>query len=165
VAEERTSRRSGGLLLPLLGGLVLIGLIIALIAFREPVWRFVQWLGGLVGDWFGEWVPAHPQQTTAILVFALLALLLNWLAHIRGRLRAWLFVLVLEVGLWLLFWYGLGVPPLNELIGLNITRPTGAEIAVSTVVVVLITGAIFWFLELREEWRKYRRRHNVVEDI
>jgi hypothetical protein len=165
VVEGRTTRRSGGLFLPLVGGLILIGLIIGLIAFRDQVWRFVQWIGGLVGDWFGDWVPNHPQQTVAIVIFAALALVLNWLAHIRGRLRAWLFVLVIEIGLWLLFWYGLGVPPLNELLGLNITRPTGSEIAIATIVVVLITGAVFWFLELREEWRKYRRRHNVVDDV
>ena len=165
VDQRRPARRSGRLLLPLLGGLLLIGVIVALIGFRDEAWRFVTWVGGGIGDWFSDWVPSHPQQTAAIFVFAVIALFLNWLAHIRGRLRAWLFVLVVEVGLWLIFWYGLGVPPLNDLLGLHITRPSGAEIAVSTVIVVANTGAVFWFLELREEWRKYRRRHNVVEDI
>ncbi|MGH8429018.1 MAG: hypothetical protein ACREUF_01305, partial [Solimonas sp.] len=70
------------------------------------------------------------------------------------------FALVIEAGLWLLFWYGLFIPSFKEMFGLDhLTMSTGAVIA-SLVAVIGITGALFWFLELREEWRKYRRRHD-----
>jgi hypothetical protein len=30
--------------------------------------------------------------------------------------------------------------------------------------VIALTGLIFWILEAREEWNKYRRRHNADDD-
>jgi len=87
-----------------------------------------------------------------------LAFVLNWLAHVRGRLRAWIFAIVLEIGLWLLFWFGAGIPPLNELMGLNIEKMGATTVILSGLIVIALTGAIFWWLEAREEWRRYRHR-------
>lgn len=162
--ERYPTRRSRSLLTPVLGGLALIAVLVAAIAFRTQLWRVLQWLGDTVGSWLTEWVPAHRGQTAAILGFAVVAFLLNWVAHVRGRLRAWIFALVVEAGLWVLFWYGLGIPPLNELAGLDIERMDPVTAAVSGGVVMAVTGAVFWFLEMREEWRQYRRRHHVDED-
>jgi hypothetical protein len=164
VGQRESGRRSGGLLTPVIGGILLIGALIAAIAFRSELWQAVKWLGRVAGDWFTGWVPDHPGETGAIVGFAVVAFAINWIAHVRGRFRAWVFALVVEVGLWLLFWYGLFIPSLNELLGLNITRLPGEGVALSAAIVIALTGALFWFLEGREEWRKYRRRHHVDDE-
>jgi hypothetical protein len=156
--------RSRGFLAPVLGGLALIGALILVIAFRTEVWDGIIWTSEAIGDTLTQWVPDHPGQTAAIIGFAVVAFALNWVAHIRGRLRAWVFAVVVEMGLWLLFWYGLGIPSLNELFGLNLDPLTATAVVVSGLVVIALTGALFWFLEMREEWRKYRRRHHVDDD-
>jgi hypothetical protein len=165
MADERyPKRRSGGLLTPVLAALVLIGALVLAIAYRTQVWRFLRWLGHVLGGWFTDWVPAHRGQTLAIAGFAVVAFVLNWLAHIRGRLRAWIFALVIEIALWLLFWFRLGIPSLNELFGLNLAKLKTSEVLISGVLVIAVTGALFWYLEAREEWLVYRRRHHVEED-
>jgi len=143
---------------PVVGGIILIGGLVAAIAFRQDLWRFLKWLGHTVNGWVTDWIPDHQRQTVAIVGFAVVALVLNWLAHIRGRLRAWIFVLVVEAGLWLLFWYSVGIPSLNELLGLDIPKLETNAILISGAVVIGVTGAIFWFLETREDWRRYRHR-------
>jgi hypothetical protein len=165
MADQRYPvRRSPGLLGPVVGGLVLIAAVVAGIALRAQVWQFVKWAGRMVSRWFTGWAPAHPHQTAAIAAFAIVALIVNWIAHVRGRLRAWIFAVVVEIGLWLLFWNGPGIPSLNDLLGLKIARLSPKEIALSGALVVAITGAVFWLLELREGWRAYRRQHNVDEE-
>jgi hypothetical protein len=165
MADERyPKRRSGGLLTPVLGALALIAALVLGIAYRVQVWHFLRWLGRVVGGWFTDWVPAHRGQTLAIAGFAVLAFVINWIAHVRGRLRAWVFALVVEIGLWLLFWFSVGIPSLNELFGLNLARLTTAEVLTSGVLVIAVTGALFWYLEAREEWLVYRRRHHVDEE-
>jgi hypothetical protein len=165
MAERRYPvRRSRGLLGPVLGGLVLIGALVAAIAFRQELWRSLRWIGHTIGNWLTGWVPDHPRQTMAIVGFAVVALVLNWIAHVRGRLRAWIFALVVEIGLWVLFWTGPGIPSLNDLSGLKIDKLTPGATALSGVLVIAVTGAVFWFLEAREEWLKYRRQHHVDDD-
>ncbi len=160
----QSERRSRGFLKPVVGGLLLIGALVAAIYFRSQLWEFLQWLGRSIETWVTEWVPEHPGQTGAIVGFAVIAFLINWVAHIRGRLRAWIFALVVQLGLWFLFWYSVGIPSLNELFGLNIARMSSSVVILSGLIVTAVTGAIFWFLESREEWRKYRRRHHVDDD-
>jgi hypothetical protein len=164
MVDQRNSRRSGTLATPVIGGLAVIGALAAGIAFRTQVWAAVEWVGDTVGTWLTEWVPAHRGQSAAIAGFAVVAFMINWIAHVRGRLRAWIFAVVVQAGLWALFWYGLGVPSLNELLGFGITEMPPATAAISGGLVIAITGALFWFLEVREEWRKYRRRHHVDDD-
>jgi hypothetical protein len=165
MADQRyPMRRSRGLLGPVVGGLALIAAVVAGIALRTQVWQFVKWASRTVSHWLTGWAPAHPHQTAAIVVFAIVALIVNWIAHVRGRLRAWIFAVVVEIGLWLLFWNGPGIPSLNDLLGLKIARLSPTAIALSGALVVAITGAVFWLLELREGWRAYRRQHNVDEE-
>lgn len=164
VDQRYPVRRSRGLLTPVIGGLALIGAIIAVIAYRGQVWDAVQQASSTVSSWLTDWVPAHEQETGAIIGFAVVAFVINWIAHIRGRMGAWIFALVVEAGLWLLFWYGVGIPSFNELLGLNIPQLDRTAVLVSGAVVMGVTGALFWLLEMREEWRKYRRRHHVDED-
>jgi hypothetical protein len=165
MADQRYPvRRSRGLLGPVVGGLALVAAVVAVIALRTQLWHFAKWVSRTISHWLTGWVPAHPHQTAAIIGFAIVALIVNWIAHVRGRLRAWIFALVVEIGLWLLFWYGPGIPSLNDLLGLKIPRLSPREIAVSGAVVVAVTGGVFWLLELREGWRAYRRQHNVDEE-
>lgn len=156
------TRRSRGLLGPVLGGLLLIAVLIAVIALRTQLWQFLRWLAHTVSDWLTGWAPAHPRQTGAIVGFAIIALGINWIAHVRGRLRAWIFALVVEIGLWLLFWNGPGIPSLKDLLHLRIPALSAGEIVTSTVVVVVVTGIVFWLLEMREGWKKYR--HSTDDD-
>ena len=165
MADQRYPvRRSRGLLGPVVGGLALIGAVVAAIALRVQLWRFIRWAGRTISHWLTVWVPAHPRQTAAIAGFAILALVINWIAHVRGRLRAWIFALVVEIGLWLLFWNGPGIPSLKDLMRLNIPRLSPSEIALSGALVIAITGAVFWLLEMREGWRAYRHKHTVEEE-
>jgi hypothetical protein len=162
MVDQRTpARRSGGLFMSVLGGLLLIAALVAVIAFRVQLWHFLQWLGRSISTWATDWVPDHRDQTGAMVAFAVVAFLINWVAHVRGRLRAWVFSVVVELGLWLLFWLGLGVPPLNELFNLNLPALATRDVWLSGVIVVAVTGVLFWFLEVREEWRKYRHRLTV----
>jgi hypothetical protein len=163
MADMRSARRSGGLLGPVVGGLVLIAAVVAVIALRDQLWQFLRWAGHVVRDWTTVWAPAHQRQTGAIVGFAVVAFLINWIAHVRGRLRAWIFALVVEIGLWLLFWSGPGIPSLNDLLGFRIPRLTPSEIAISGALVIAVTGVVFWFLELRESWRKYLHQHSVED--
>jgi hypothetical protein len=163
MADQRT-RRSSGLLGPVLGGLVLIVALVAVIAFRLQLWAFLKWLTHTLSHWLTVWAPAHPRQTAAIAGFAVIALAINWIAHVRGRLRAWIFALVVEVGLWLLFWNGPGIPSLNDLFGLKLPKLSGTEIALSGVLVIGLTGLVFWLLELRESWLSYRHKHSVDDE-
>jgi len=163
MVDQRQSS-SRGFLKPVVYGLIVLVLVVAGIYFRSQVWEAVKWLSRTFSDWVTGWVPDHPGATGAILGFAVLAFVLNWVAHVRGRLRAWVFAIVVEVGLWLLFWYGLLIPSLNDLFGLHIARITPNEVTLSGAVVIALTGLIFWILEAREEWNKYRRRHNPDDD-
>jgi hypothetical protein len=165
MADQRYPvRRSRGFVGPVLGGLVLIAAVVAGIAFRRELWRVVRWVSVTIHDWSTAWVPAHQRETGAIVGFAVLALVINWVAHVRGRLRAWVFALVVEIGLWLLFWYGPGIPSINDLSGLRIPQLSSPAVALSGALVIALTGAVFWFLEAREEWLAYRRRHHVDDD-
>jgi amino acid transporter len=159
VVDQRTRSRS--LMAPVLGGIILILALVAGIYFRVQLWHFLKFLGRNIGDWLTNWVPDHPGQTTAIFVFAVVALGLNWIAHIQGRLRAWVFVIVIEVGLWLLFWFKTVIPSFNHLVGLDIESMSFAVAISSAAIVIALTGLVFWILEAREEWRKSRRREKI----
>jgi hypothetical protein len=164
MVDQRQSRRSRGFLKPVVYGVIVLVAVVAGIYFRSQVWAGVKWLSRTFSDWVTGWVPDHPGATGAIVGFAVLAFVLNWLAHVRGRLRAWVFAIVVEVGLWLLFWYGLIIPSLNDLFGLHIPRITADEVVLSGAIVIALTGLVFWILEAREEWNKYRRAHNPDDD-
>jgi len=162
--QRYPARRSRGLLGPVLGGLVLIAALVAVIAFRTQLWQFLKWASRTINHWLTGWAPAHPRQTVAIVGFGILALVINWIAHVRGRLRAWIFALVVEIGLWLLFWNGPGIPSLNDLMGLRIARLSPTEIALSGALVIAVTGIVFWLLELRESWLAYRHQHTADDE-
>jgi hypothetical protein len=154
------SSRSRSLLKPVVGGLVLIAAIIAVIYFRSQVWSGLKWTGNELSHWLTNWVPNNKGATVAIVGFGVVAFAINWIAHVRGRLRAWIFALVVEAGLWLLFWYSVLIPSLNDLVGLHIARPTPNAVVLAGAITMAIAGVIFWFLEIREEWNKYRHRTN-----
>src|SRR6266545_2815696 len=52
MADQRYPvRRSRGFVGPVLGGLAIIAALIAGIAFRRELWRFVRWAGAAINDW------------------------------------------------------------------------------------------------------------------
>jgi hypothetical protein len=158
MAETESKTRS--FLKPIIGGLVLVAALVGVIAFRTQLGTGLKKAGIKTGNTLVDWVPDHPAQTVAIVMLGLVAFGINWIAHIRGRLRAWIFAIVVEIGILVLFWNSLGIPSLNELFGLNIDGLTANEQLISGAVVIVLAGLVFWFLESREEWNKYRRRHN-----
>jgi hypothetical protein len=158
MAETESKTRS--FLKPIIGGLVLVAALVGVIAFRTQLGDALKKAGIKTGNTLVDWVPSHPAQTVAIVMLGLVAFAINWVAHVRGRFRAWIFALVVEVGIFVLFWNSLGVPSLNELFGLNIDGLSANEQVITGAVVIILAGLIFWFLEAREEWNKYRRRHN-----
>ena len=156
MAETTTKSRS--LLAPLVGGVVLIALLFLIIAFRSQLGEFITNAGSEGGNQLIAWVPDHLGETLAIAVAFLVAIGLNWIAHIAGRLRAWMFVLVVEIGLWVLFWNSFGIPSLRELVGLDpeTLQLNATEQAVSLVIVLFLSGIVFWILEAREGWQRRR---------
>src|SRR5262245_57048214 len=92
-------RRSRGFLSPVLGGLTLIAALVAAIYFRSELWEAAQWLGRTVSVWLTDWAPNHLGETSAIVGFAVVSFALNWFAHVSGRLRSWVFAIVVELGL------------------------------------------------------------------
>jgi uncharacterized membrane protein YpjA len=159
-----TESKTRNLLKPVIGGLILIGAIVAIIAFRTQLWDLLKSWGKEGGNALLNWVPNHPGATLVIVVSMLVAFAINWVAHVRGRVRAWIFAVVVEAGLWVLFWNSLGIPSLNELFGINTEKITANEQVISGIVIIILSGLTFWFLEAREEWNKYRRRHNPDDD-
>ena len=162
MVEESTASRS--ILKPILGGILVLVALVAAIYFRAELWEFLKLVGRQVRYVLTEWIPDHPGQAVAVAAFIVIAFVINWIAHVRGRFRAWVFAVVIELGLWLLFWYGLLIPSIKDLIGLEVEQMNFRTVMISGLVIIGLTGAIFWFLETREEWNKYRRRHHVDED-
>jgi hypothetical protein len=162
MVEESTASRS--ILKPILGGILVLVALVAAIYFRAELWEFLKLVGRQVRYVLTEWIPDHPGQAVAVLAFIVIAFVINWIAHIRGRFRAWVFAVVIELGLWLLFWYGLFIPSIKDLIGLEVEQMNFRTVMISGLVIIGLTGAIFWFLESKEEWNKYRRRHHVDDD-
>jgi hypothetical protein len=161
MASPTTERRGRSFLAPVIGGLVSIGALVVLVYFRSDVWQATKWTADKAGAWVTDWVPNHPAQTTAIGVFALVAAVINFFSHVSGRLRSWIFAIVVEAGLWLLFWYGLLIPSFNELLGLNLERMPLNQVLLAGGLVIGLTGLIFWLLEAREGWRRYRHGQDV----
>lgn len=162
MAETESKTRS--FLKPVIGGLILIGAIVAIIAFRSQLWDLLKSWSKEGGNALLNWVPNHPGATLVIVVALLVAFAINWVAHVRGRIRAWIFALVVEAGLWVLFWNSLGIPSLNELFGVNTEKISANEQVISGLVIIILAGMVFWFLESKEEWNKYRRAHNPDDD-
>jgi uncharacterized membrane protein YpjA len=152
-----TGTKSRSLLAPLIGGVVLIALLFLIIAFREQLADVISSSSAEGGGAILAWVPDHLGATLAIVVAFFVAIAINWIAHVAGRLRAWIFVLVVEAGLWILFWNSFGIPSLKDLVGLeNLERITPTEQAISGAIILFLSGFVFWILEAKESWQKRR---------
>jgi hypothetical protein len=162
MAETGTKSRS--LLAPLIGGVVLVALLFLIIAFRDQLRDAIASSSSRGGGAVLAWVPDHVDETLAIVVAFLVAIGINWIAHVIGRLSAWIFVVVVEIGLWVLFWNSLGIPSLRELIGLNTDELslTASEQVISILIVLILSGIVFWILEAKEKWAE--RRHRLDTD-
>jgi preprotein translocase subunit YajC len=153
-----TASKSRSLLAPIISAIVLIALFVLIIAFRQQLADVITRSSTEGGSRLVAWVPDHLDETLAIVVGFFVAIGINWIAHVAGRLRAWLFVFVVEIGLWILFWNSLGIPSLRELVGLNpeTLQLNGTEQAVSLIIILFLSGIVFWILEAREAWKQRR---------
>jgi hypothetical protein len=153
-----TGSKSRSLLAPIIGAVVLIALLILIIAFRQQLADVISRSSAEGSSRLIAWVPDHLDETFAIAVAFLVAIGINWIAHVAGRLRAWIFVFIVEIGLWILFWNSLGIPSLRELVGLNpeTLQLTVTEQAVSLAIILFLSGIVFWILEAREAWKQRR---------
>ena len=149
MAETESKTRS--FLKPVIGG-ILIGAIVAIIAFRSQLWDLLKSWSKEGGNALLNWVPNHPGATLVIVVALLVAFAINWVAHVARPDRAWIFALVVEAELWVLFWNSLGIPSLNDLFGVN-TEKISANDRSSAVSRDHhpLAGMVFWFLESKEE--------------
>jgi uncharacterized membrane protein YqhA len=153
-----TGSKSRSLLAPFIGAIVLIALLVLIIAFRQQLADVISRSSAEGSSRLIAWVPDHLDETFAIVVAFFVAIGINWIAHVAGRLRAWIFVFVVEIGLWILFWNSLGIPSLRELVGLDpeSLRLTVTEQAVSLAIILVLSGFVFWILEAREAWKQRR---------
>jgi hypothetical protein len=153
-----TGSKSRSLLAPFIGAIVLIALLVLIIAFRQQLADVISRSSAEGSSRLIAWVPDHLDETFAIVVAFFVAIGINWIAHVAGRLRAWIFVFVVEIGLWILFWNSLGIPSLRELVGLDpeSLRLTVTEQAVSLAIILVLSGVVFWILEAREAWKQRR---------
>jgi hypothetical protein len=156
------TKRSRSLLAPLIGGVVLVALLFLIIAFREQLRDAISSSSSRGGGALLAWIPDHVDETLAIVVAFLVAIAFNWVAHVIGRLSAWIFVVVVEIGLWVMFWNSLGIPSLRELIGLpDELSLTASEQVISILIVLILSGIVFWILEAKEKWQE--RRHRLAD--
>src|SRR6187200_2151658 len=57
---DQRPARSRGFLKPVVGGLIVIAVLIAVIFFRSQVWEAAKSIGSAFGNWVTNWVPDHP---------------------------------------------------------------------------------------------------------
>jgi len=150
---------------PIIAGVVILAALVLIIAFRSQLGDLLSSSSKEGGSSIMNWIPDHKAATTVIAGAFALFMGLNWIAHIAGRLRAWLFVLVIEIGLWILFWNSVGIPPLKDLVGLKSLDPiSGQAQAASGAIIMVLGGAIFWVLEAKESFEMRRHRTGGGDD-
>lgn len=160
-----TASKTRNILRPIIAGVVLLAALVLIIAFRSQLSDLISSSSKEGGSTVVDWVPDHKGATTVIVGAFVLFLGINYVAHIAGRLRAWLFVVVIEAGLWVLFWNSVGIPPLKDLVGmesLDAISPTAQ--AVSGGIILVASGVIFWILEAKEAFNARRHRTGGDDD-
>ena len=148
-----TGSKTRSLLKPIIAGVAVIVVLVLLVLLWNPISDAISGQARSGFSRFINWIGDNPLK--ALVVFVLFALFLagNYVAHRVGRLRAWLFVVVVEIGLWILFWNQTVIPPLKDFFGLSEVKLDLATQAVSGIVVLVLSGVIFWILEAREAWK------------
>jgi hypothetical protein len=154
-----TESKSRSLLAPIIGGLVLIAALVLIIALRTQLHDLISSSSKSNANTIVGWVPDHQYATLAIVVAFLITIAIDWVAHLVGRLRAWIFVLVVEIGLWILFWNSVGIPSLKHLVGLDsLERISTKAQFYSGLLIFVLSGIIFWILEAVEAFKERRAR-------
>jgi hypothetical protein len=154
-----TASKSRNIFKPIIAGVVLLAALILIVAFRSQLGDLISSSSKEGGSTIVSWIPDHKAATTVIAGAFVVFLGINWIAHIAGRVRAWLFVVVVEIGLWALFWNGVGIPPLKDLVGLDsVDRISAPAQTVSGALIMVLGGVAFWFLEAKESFEARRHR-------
>jgi hypothetical protein len=154
-----TTSKSRSIMAPIIGGVVLIAALVLIIALRAQLRDLISSSSKSNANTIVGWVPDHQAATLAIVIAFLIAIAIDWVAHLVGRLRAWIFVLVVEVGLWILFWNSVGIPSLKHLVGLDsLERISTSAQFYSGALIFVLSGVIFWILEAIEAFKEKRAR-------
>jgi len=152
----RRSRGRGAILGAITAIIVSLGVLLVL-ANRKRSGNLAAKVWKGITNWFAVWVPAHPAAASVIFGFVVFVLIINYFAHLLGRLTTYVFAAVLETAMWLITWYGapfMNVPSFWHMLHSGQpTLPVGYAMTVLGII-LLITGLLYWFLELREKVRK-----------
>jgi hypothetical protein len=143
---------------PIIAGVLLIAALFLIIAFRNQLGDLVSRSGSKGGSSLLSWIPNHKGATTIIIAAFIVFLGIDYVAHLAGRLRAWIFVVVVQIGLWILFWNNLGITPLKDFLGLKDTTISGKAQIVSLLIIMVLSGVVFWILEAKEAFDMRRHR-------
>jgi len=150
---------------PVVGGIVLIALLAGLLAFRHQLSDALSHGSGKGSSALLGWIPNHGSETVTIAVCFLVAVGLGWIAHIVGRLRAWIFAVIVDIGLWVLFWNDLGFGSIKSMVGVSDgVKLDGKEQVIALLIVLVLSGFVFWILEAKESWSQYRHRQATSAD-
>ncbi len=155
MTESTTTRN---IIKPIIAGAVVV-LILALIgAFRNQLLDAIHSSSKEGSGKLSQWIPEHKGETVIIGVAFLIFLGVNYVAHIVGRLRAWIFVVVVEAGVWFLFWNDFGsLGSGRDIVGLQERHLSGLAQINALVIILVLSGIVFWFLEAKEGFDK--RQH------
>jgi hypothetical protein len=154
---EPATRTRGSLLQPIIAGAVVV-LVLALIgAFRDQLLDAIHSSSEKSSGGLKNWIPDHKGETVIIGITFLIFLGIDYVAHLVGRLRAWLFVVVVQIGVWFLFWNDFGnLGSGRDIVGLDARHLSGVAQINALLIVMVLSGVIFWILEAREEFAKRR---------
>jgi hypothetical protein len=158
---ESTGRK---ILVPAISAIVLLVVFSALFLFRDRVFDALSSSSESGFQKLFSWIPDHKGQTTVILVTLAICIAVDWVAHIVGRLRPWIFVVVFQIGVWILFWNTFIGESGKDSLGLsNVGDLSVKEQAISILIVLIISGVVFWILEAKENWNKYRHSQSTED--
>ncbi len=160
MAESTTTRN---IVKPIIAGAVVV-LVLALIgAFRVQLLDAITSGSQESSGKLSQWIPEHKGETIIIAIGFALYLAINYVAHVVGRLRAWIFVVVVETGVWFLFWNDFGsLGSGRDLVGLQDSHLSGVAQINSLLIILVLSGIVFWVLEAKESFDK--RQHATGGD-
>lgn len=162
MAEAESTGRK--VLVPAISAIVLLVVFSTLFLFRDKVFESLGKSGSHGFKSLFSWIPDHKGQTTVILVTLAICIAVDWVAHIVGRLRPWIFVVVFQIGVWILFWNTFIGQSGKDSLGLSKVGDLSVkEQAISILIILVISGIVFWLLEAKENWRKYRHQQSTED--
>jgi hypothetical protein len=162
-----TGSTSRKLLWPAISALVLLVIFSALFYFREQVFDALAKSTASSFHSLSDWIPKHTTELTVILITLAICIAVDWVAHIVGRLRPWIFVVVFQIGVWILFWNTFIGESGKDSLGIDSLKSANLSVkeqAISMLFILVVSGIVFWILEAKENWNRYRHSQSTDGD-